>query len=507
MRSKKAFYNLISSIFLQIITIICGLILPKMIIKNYGSDVNGLISSITQFLSYIALLESGFGPVVKSLLYKPIANKNKKELENILYSTNVYFKRIAKIFFVYIIILCFIYPSIINNEFEPFFTISLIVIISVSTLFQYFFGTTYSLFLTASQENYVSSIIFSIAYILNLIVSIILINNNMSIHIVKLSGALIFLCRPILQNIYVKRKYKINYNEINKNYKIEQKWDGLTQHIAAVIHSNTDVVLLTIMRGVKEVSVYSVYNLILTAINRFIESIASSFESAFGDMIAKNEKNKLLKDFSLFEELYFTILTIAFSCCLVLIIPFVKVYMSGITDVNYIRPSFAFVFVLAEYIYLIRIPYQKITYSAGYFKQTKVGSILECIVNLSLSILLIPFLGMAGAAIGTMIAMTIRTFEFISFSTKNILEIRIKKTLKKVFLSFIEIIIIILISSLFDLTIITNYYLFFIKAIVILIISIICTLLPNCIVFRSEFNDVVLYLKKIIKNKNRGRRI
>ena len=58
MRSKKALKNIISSLLLQLITIICGLILPRAIIGEYGSNVNGLISSITQFLTYITLLES-----------------------------------------------------------------------------------------------------------------------------------------------------------------------------------------------------------------------------------------------------------------------------------------------------------------------------------------------------------------------------------------------------------------------------------------------------------------
>ena len=39
----------------------------------YGSDVNGLVSSITQFLGYIALVEGGVGGVIRAALYKPLA--------------------------------------------------------------------------------------------------------------------------------------------------------------------------------------------------------------------------------------------------------------------------------------------------------------------------------------------------------------------------------------------------------------------------------------------------
>lgn len=60
MRGKIAIKNIYTSLMSQIITIICGFIVPKLIIENFGSSVNGLVNSITQFLAYITLLESGF---------------------------------------------------------------------------------------------------------------------------------------------------------------------------------------------------------------------------------------------------------------------------------------------------------------------------------------------------------------------------------------------------------------------------------------------------------------
>ena len=98
MRSKRTFYNIFSSLLLKIVIIINGLIIPNIIIKNFGSNVNGLISSITQFLGYITLLEAGVGPVIKSLLYKPIAQNDLKQVSNILIASEKFFRHIALIF-------------------------------------------------------------------------------------------------------------------------------------------------------------------------------------------------------------------------------------------------------------------------------------------------------------------------------------------------------------------------------------------------------------------------
>ena len=75
MRGKKALLNSAASLMLEFVTVICGFIVPRLIIGTYGSEVNALTSSISQFLSYIALVEAGVGGVIRAALYKPLAEK------------------------------------------------------------------------------------------------------------------------------------------------------------------------------------------------------------------------------------------------------------------------------------------------------------------------------------------------------------------------------------------------------------------------------------------------
>ena len=70
----------------QNLTIIFGLILPRLYLKYYGSVTNGLINSISQFLNIISLLELGIGTIVESALYKPLAEKNISQISAIVVS-------------------------------------------------------------------------------------------------------------------------------------------------------------------------------------------------------------------------------------------------------------------------------------------------------------------------------------------------------------------------------------------------------------------------------------
>ena len=58
MRKKIAFWNLVSSLIFQFVNLLAGVLIPRYIIIYYGSEVNGLINSLTQFLSYISLTEA-----------------------------------------------------------------------------------------------------------------------------------------------------------------------------------------------------------------------------------------------------------------------------------------------------------------------------------------------------------------------------------------------------------------------------------------------------------------
>lgn len=501
MRSKKAIYNIISNLMLQFVVVIYGFIVPQIIISNFGSSVNGLISSITQFLAYITLLESGFGPVVKATLYQPIAKKDNKTIKNILKASEKFFRTIAGIFIVYIIALTIIYPILVRNEFSNVYTISLILIIAISTFAEYFFGMTYRLYLQAEQKTYIISIIQVFTYILSTITIVILAKLNVSIQIIKLVSSIIFVLRPLLQNYYVRKKYNMNLKDAEGNYKIKQKWDGLAQHVAAVIHSNTDITILTFFCSLTEVSVYSVYYLVVAGIRKIIEAFSSGIDASWGDMIAKNEYKNLNEKFDLYEVLYFIVCTIVFASAIVLIVPFVSVYTRDINDANYIRYTFGYLIVISEFIWAIRLPYSSIILAAGHFKETRIGAWIEAISNIVISIVLVFKFGIIGVTIGTIVAMIIRTIEFIYHTNKYILKRNIFESIKKVFLIVIETIIIFILFKITPQIEYTSYVTWSINAIIVSIEACIVTVLLNIMMYQKDMKKIFNKVKGLLARK------
>ena len=57
--SKKIRNNLILGILGRAVALVLGIIVPKLILKEYGSEVNGLLASVTNIYAYIAIVEAG----------------------------------------------------------------------------------------------------------------------------------------------------------------------------------------------------------------------------------------------------------------------------------------------------------------------------------------------------------------------------------------------------------------------------------------------------------------
>lgn len=487
-RLKKLKINTITSLIYQVISIISGFVLPRLILKYYGSSVNGLISSITQFLAVITLCECGVGTVVQSSLYKPISVNDDDEISRICKSAKKFFNKITIILLVYIISLIIIFPNIVNKQYDAIFTSVLIIAIAIGLFSQYYLGIVYKLIINAAQLVYIQMITNSITLILNVIISIILMKNGFSIQIVKIFSAILFVIQPIIYYIVVKKRFNINNKIEYKTEPIKQKWNGFYQHIATVVLENTDVIILTVLASLKDVSIYSVYHLVTNGIKLFMVSITSGMKSLLGDMYVRNEKEKLDKVFSKFEWLIHFFVILVYTITSILIVPFISIYTKGINDANYLQPIFGYIICFSMIVYMIRIPYNYMVSAAGHYKQTQNSAIIEVILNITISVILVLKLGLIGVALGTLIAMLYRTTYLAKYVSKNILYLDFKNYIYHMIFDIVGIIIMIITTQ--KISIINNNYITWMGS--SFIISLICF---------SEWTilNIIFYNKQLYK--------
>lgn len=495
MRQRRLLLNTVSSLFFQMTTIICGFILPRLILSTYGSDVNGLVSSITQFLGVISFLELGVGAVVQSALYKPLVEKNVDEISKIIASANRFFRRLAQILLAYVTVLIILYPQITGKEYGFLFTATLIITISISSFAQYYFGIVNRLLLTSDQRGYIQYIAQTIAIICNTVACFILIYFGCIIQIVKLTTSLIYLLQPFAIYLYVKNHYKINNKITYVEEPIPQKWNGIAQHIAAVILDGTDTIVLTLFATLADVSVYSVYYLVVKGVKQLFMSMINGITSLIGELWAKQELVKLQKIFEWTEWMMHTGTTLVFGVTAVLIVPFVKIYTQGINDTNYTQPLFAALIVLASAGHCLRLPYNIMILAAGHYKQTQNNYIFAAIINVVVSIVTVKVWGLIGVAIGTLIAMGYQTIWMAVYDSKHIINWPLKNFIKQIFVDMATALIASSASSMF-VKYTESYLEWIVMAIEIVLTWIFIIIIINMIFYRDKVAQMFIRFKK-----------
>lgn len=433
LKNNITYLNALSSLLLQIITIISGFIIPRLILQNFGSEINGLISSFNQFFGYISLVEGGLTSVVMAKLYKPLLQRNHDEISSIVNTTKKFYNHLSLIFIIYTIILAFLYPIIFQTNFDYEFIVALGIILGIGLFIQYNFSLSLRIILEADKKVYIVAWTQITILTINTILFVILVNIFPNILVLKLISGLIYILQPVIYNIAVKKYFTIKKNVPSNKELLENRWDGFSISLAAFIHNNTDVIVLTFFTNLSTVSVYSVYALVTKGLRQLIGSISKGIEPTIGNVYAKNDSKELNEKFGLYEFSVYFITFLLFVIGGLLIIPFVKLYTSDINDTNYIVPVFGLLIVISEAIYCLQEPYTKMTYIADKFKDIRIAAYIEAAINIILSVLLVNRYGLIGIAFGTLIAMLFRLLFQVWYLKNNVLNRNLMEFFKKIF--------------------------------------------------------------------------
>ena len=486
-----------SGFLLQGTTVICGFILPRAILNRFGSDVNGLINSIAQFLQMIAFLELGVGAVIQSALYKPLADRDPVKISEVLVSGSRFFKKLGGILVVYVAALVMIFPVLVDKQFGFVYDATLILSMSISYFAQYYFGLVDGLLLKADQKAYIINVIDTVTLIINTLFCYCLLYWGFSIQAVKLTTSGIFLLRPILVRLYIRRNYQIDRKCRYDKDPVEQKWNGVAQHVAAIVLDSTDMVVLSVFSTMSVVSVYSVYLIVVSGIKSLVHSFFGGIGSLFGELWAKQEREELNGYFALAEWILHGLSVFVWCCTYKLIVPFALIYTEHMTDINYNVPEFAALICIAYALYCLRLPYNSMILAAGHYKNTQGIYIVGAVMNMTLSILAVRRWGLIGVALGTIAAMLYQVLHMGYYVIRHLQVHSFVRVAKQVMVDIITIGLILFATSILAITDL-SWFGWFIYAVKHAVVIAVCILASNFVFYHRQSMQLS---SKILKKK------
>ena len=495
MDKLKLARNIVTGFVGQFIIIILGLIIPRLFIDSYGSDLNGLISTIVQIFAYMALLEAGIGAASQNALYKPIQEDNKTEISEIISVTKEYFKKFTFLYAVGVILLALGLPFLLKTNVDHMVIFSIVLLEGMSGVISFYFVETTVILLNVDGKSYVNNTINLANKIIGYIVKIVMAVLGINIVILQLAYFLIIVAKVIFYEIYFRKNYSwVRFKSQNKKLKLKDRNSYILTEVCWTIFSSTDMIVLSMFVSTQLSSVYAIYNMIFTNITLLVNAVYMSIVYVLGYTYHESiEKYSRIHDS--FNSIFIGLMTVLMSVCYVLTIPFVELYTRGVSDVNYLYTSLPIMFCLIQLISWSRYVSGNLTGIAGYAKQTSYVSLIEALTNLILSIIFVKKLGIVGVTLATVIALPVKVVWCTYVADKKVMYRSYWKSISIIGTNFLFFIGVILVFKTYQPTI-NSYGQFFIWGVLLTIVFSIIGMGLNFLVNKDCWNVVRRYILK-----------
>lgn len=423
--------NIYIGIISKIVLLVLGFLVPRIIITSYGSDVNGLLGTITQIFAYMALLEAGIGQATLNVLYKHIASNNREEISIIMSSSRAYFKKATKTYIVFFICLSIILPFIINTSLDNKTVFLIVFFEGASEIVSFLYIQCRNELLNAVGKTYIIVSTDTVIKVLSYFVKIAFAILGVDIVFVQVAGFILSLLRYSFYNIYFERYYSwIEFSRKPNMNLLKEKNSFVLTELSWTIFLSTDMIILSTFCNTKLASVYSVYNLIFANVGNILGAVFSGTSYLLGLEFSRNvDRYKKLHD--MYTIIFMSAITILMSISYIMINPFIELYTDGVSDINYRYEGLAMLFALVQMISWSRYINGNLTGIAGYAKLMSKVSVVEAVVNIFASIILVNQLGIIGVVLGTVIALPIKFFASCYVVDKKILN---RKSLKSYYI-------------------------------------------------------------------------
>lgn len=417
--AKNIYYN----IGTKFLTLILGMLLPRLFITSYGSEVNGLLSTVTQIFTYLALVEAGIGNSATNALYKPLVEKDYNTANRVVVEARKYYRKVSVFYGLGIIAFSVLFPFLAKTTVDRTVVFLVIILQGGANFISYYFTAVYTQLLIADGKRFVNENIGFAAYIMSSISKIVLIYCGFNVVAVQLVYLVVQVLKAPVLIIYCKNCYQwlnAETKPTSTSY-LKERGAFVVHEASNTIFNNTDVFVISTFCSFSMASVYTVYNLVFSSITMLLAVISSSLSFVLGQGQYRDD-GKLCKKYDLFSTIYGIVSFTLFSSCYILISPFISLYTKGVADINYIIVGLPLLFAFSNLLSSIRATGSILINVSGNAKATQSRTIIEASINLITSLIFVNTWGIHGVLLGTIIALLYRSNDIIIYANKMILK-------------------------------------------------------------------------------------
>lgn len=466
-RAQNSFKNIVAANASQVLLVLLNFLIRTIFVKTLGEEylgINGLFSNI---LTVLSLADLGIGGAVIFKLYKPIEENDQ---DGQIALMDLYRRLCVCIGFVVAAFGILLIPFLkhIIKDYDSFASLGINpVIILLLYVFQtassYWFFAYKQAVVYAHQKTYlltVRSYFVSIAScICQMLVLLFwkdfLVNTFIAYTVVLLLFVIIqntvfsFTADKYFPYLKSRPKRSVPINEIKSIFKDSGALFIYKANIAVI--NATDNIVLSALVSLSSVGMYSNYRVVFTNIKVLLDRIIDSIGASIGSIHATGNiewKRNIFAAVNFATVFMYGVVSVPFA---VVGDEFIKIWLGerfvidSFSINGQIIPISLSVLIAIELYQAGQFAFlSKFRNGFGLFKQYKYRPIISMVINLVITVILVPHTGPAGAVIGTIAAYTLT---FIIFDPIVIIKNELHTSLKRYYLKNVLYAVVVLISG------------------------------------------------------------
>lgn len=380
-RNRSSLNNAITAVGLTLVNGLLGIVVTNFVTAHFGSDFNGLNSTVNQIVNILLILEGGFTVASNVALFAPLSRQDTATVNGILSATRQKFRKAGILFLIIGLAVAVVYGFVAQSHLPWEFIFTLVVMTVVPAAFNLYYATTYRVLLQTQQKEYIISLFTILTVGLGHVANIGMILMNGPMWMVRCNTMIFTLLNSLLIAGYVKKQTPfLNLAVKARPELIKGTGDIMAQKITGVIYQAAPMVFITIAIDTVTASIYGAYNMVFQMLKTLLHSVIDAPRHSLGQFITERDKKDVWPVFAQYQYIAFLAIFVALTTCCVLILPFIKLYSAGFTDANYYDAAIALMMVCIATVEMIHIPSGHLLNMAGLFRVSRNFQLISCIV-------------------------------------------------------------------------------------------------------------------------------
>ena len=404
-RTQNAVRNIIWGVVERITLLLLPFITRTVLIKVLGIDYLGLNTLFVSILQVLSVSELGIGSAIVFSMYKPIADDDNNTLCALLNLYRKIYHIVGSAIFGLGLLLIPFLPHLVKGSIPSDVNLySLYIIFLFNTVISYFLFSYKTALFSAFQRNDIQSKRNSVISLFSNITQIILLctvhNYYAYVFIIPVATIL----TNLINAYYAKKMYPdiVCKGTISKNMKdgIKKRIIGLLSFkIYNVVFASTDAIIISAFLGLKSVALYNNYMVIINVFIGFLAIIDSSLTAGIGNKMVCESKESNYIDFKNYMFAFGWVSSFFVVLLLSIFQNFITVWLGK----EFLLPISTVVLLLFSFMLSSVINTTVHTYrqAAGLWWEDRFRPVVLTITNLTLSLILIQYIGMNGVILAT----------------------------------------------------------------------------------------------------------